>query len=108
MANYEPIDLSALCNGGMETLGAGRGPPIGVQLFHEPRRRGGQDPIVARIVGLRVLPGQLCGLGPRQDASALNQLRTRLTSWSWFWDGNARNARISSILSDGRRIAMTI
>jgi hypothetical protein len=34
MADYEPVDLSELCNAGQEALGAGRRPPVGDQIFH--------------------------------------------------------------------------
>ena len=33
MADYQPLDLSALCNAGLEVLGANAKAPVGKQLF---------------------------------------------------------------------------
>ena len=33
MADYQPLDLSALCNAGLEVLGANANAPVGKQLF---------------------------------------------------------------------------
>lgn len=34
MDDYQPIDLSALCNGGLELLTGYRRPPVGDEVFH--------------------------------------------------------------------------
>jgi hypothetical protein len=55
MADYETVDLSELCNAGLEALGAARRPPVGDQVFHglpfrigDPARPDGQCFVLIR------------------------------------------------------------
>ena len=58
MADYEALDLAALCNAGLETLGSARRPPIGDQVFHGLPFRIGDPAKPDGACFIRVAPGE--------------------------------------------------
>src|SRR5215470_1313779 len=58
MADYEPLDLSQLCNAGRETLSSGREPPIGDQVFHGLPFRIGDPAKPDAACFVQIMPGE--------------------------------------------------
>ncbi len=58
MADYEPLDLGESCNAGLDSLGGGRRPPIGDQMFHGLPFRIGDPARPEAACFVRVMPGE--------------------------------------------------
>src|SRR5690348_4541746 len=58
MADYEPLDLSEFCNAGLGTLGSGRRPPIGDQVFHGLPFRIGDPARPEALCFVQIMPGE--------------------------------------------------
>ena len=58
MADYEPLDLAELCNAGLDSLGGGRQPPIGDQMFHGLPFRIGDPARPEAACFVRIMPGE--------------------------------------------------
>src|SRR4051812_35739437 len=85
MSDYQPLDLTALCNAGVDFAGGDASPALGAQLFHGlPFLIGGDEPDPAR-----------CFLGFAPDAGLGGPITIPIS-------GTARTVLVAHVLLESR------